>query len=431
MFLLATKRFLPLFFTQFLGAFNDNLFKSALVILITYKLGLKIALHSGLLVTLAAGLFVLPFFLFSALAGQLADKYDRARLARYIKLAEIAIVLFASFGFLFEKTYYLLTVLFIMGTHSTFFGPIKYALLPQHLSPDELLTGNAYVEAATFIAIILGTVFGGVLILQAQGVRWISIVMIFCALSGYLSSCQIPAAPAPDRNLRINPNLWTETLRILSHLKRNKRVFLAVLGISWFWFFGATYLAQFPEFTKSILRADNYVVTLCLSLFSIGIAIGSWLCQQFLKGEISTRFVPLSLLGMSLFSFDLFWVSQHALSPLTGKLWSLNTFLGQFVHWRILVDLFFISGFGGMFVVPLYTIMQKYAQTQYRARIIAANNILNALFMVFSAVWAFILIWLSFSTLAIFLSLGIFSLLLALGVKKKMLRPGSHGPAVG
>lgn len=409
--LLSSKRFLPLFVTQFLGAFNDNLFKNSLVILITYGLTTQSVANPNQLITLAAGLFILPFFLLSALAGQLADKYDRATLARFIKLAEIGIVCLATLGFAYEKVYFLLAVLFAMGTHSTFFGPIKYALLPQHLAESELLLGNAYVEAGTFLAILLGTVLGGILILKPQGTTWIGIALISFSILGYLSSRYIPPAPPPDPTLELKLNPWHETLAILRFLKQNKRVYQSVLGISWFWFFGATYLAQFPAYIKGVLHANNHIVTLFLTTFSLGIGVGSWLCHRVLRGSVRATYVPLSVLGMSLFSLDLYFASFHTTLSTTGALWTLSEFLKMGAHWRILTDLFAMAVCGGMFVVPLYAIMQDSSLPQYRARVVAANNILNALFMVASVLWAFLLLHFDFSITTIFLSTSLFSFL--------------------
>jgi acyl-[acyl-carrier-protein]-phospholipid O-acyltransferase/long-chain-fatty-acid--[acyl-carrier-protein] ligase len=409
--LLSSKKFLPLFLTQFLGAFNDNLFKNALVILITYGAYTKSVLSPNQLITLAAGLFIMPFFLLSALAGQLADKYDRAIIARFIKLAEIGIVCMATLGFFYANIYFLFAVLFAMGMHSTFFGPIKYALLPQHLPESELLLGNAYVEAGTFLAILLGTVFGGILILKPQGVTWLGMALIGFSIMGYLSSRFIPSAPPPDPKLVINLNPWKETWAILRFLREDKHVYRAVLGVSWFWFFGATYLAQFPAYIKNVLHANNPIVTLFLTTFSLGIGFGSWLCHRLLAGVVQATYVPLSVLGMSLFSFDLYFASLHATIPPAGGLWTLAEFLSLAAHWRIIADLFAMAVCGGMFVVPLYAIMQDSSQPQYRARIIAANNILNALFMVVSAIWAFLLLHFDFSIMAIFLSTSLFSFL--------------------
>lgn len=360
--LLSTRRFLPLFVTQFLGALNDNLLKNALVMLITFRLAGEG--EAQLLVTLAAGLFILPFFLFSATAGQVADKIDRAKITRIVKLAEIVIMLLAAAGFYLGNSWFLLAVLFAMGVHSTFFGPIKYALLPQHLREDELLAGNAWIEAGTFLAILIGTILGGVLVLQPQGIALISAAMLGVAIAGYLSSRAIPEAPAPQPELKVSWNIARETWRIIHYARESKRVFRSIMGISWFWLVGATYLSQFPTYVKDVLQAEPEVVTMLLTVFSVGIGIGSALCNKLLRGQIQSTYVPLAAIGMAVFGIDLVYAESQP---------------------RILFDLLAIAICGGLYIVPLYALMQQLSAAEHRARIIAANNVLNALFMVGAA----------------------------------------------
>ena len=381
--ILHSRRFLPLFVTQFLGAFNDNLFKNALVILILYRIAGASGLDGQLLVTLAAGIFILPFFVFSATAGQIADKYDKARVMRIVKATEIAVMSLAALGFAWGQPYFLMTVLFLMGLQSTFFGPLKYGILPQHLGEDELVGGNALIEAATFLAILLGTLAGGLLILEDGGADVVSVTVIAVALAGWAVSLLIPRAPAAAPDLRVSWNVFTETAAILRHAAQRRDVFLSILGISWFWLVGATFLSQFPAFAKDLLGGNEQVVTLFLTVFSVGIGVGSMLCDRLLKGEISARSVPFGALGMAAFSIDLYLASGFAAG--TGELIGARVFLESPANWRVLADLFMVAVSGGLYIVPLYAIMQSRAEPDHRARTIAANNVFNALFMVLGA----------------------------------------------
>lgn len=379
----TSKRFLPLFITQFLGAFNDNLLKNSLVMLITYKLAQ--GENSQLLVTAAAGIFILPFFLFSATAGQISDKIDRARVTRVVKFVEILIMLAAAMGFFTSNIWFLMFVLFMMGVHSTFFGPIKFALLPQHLKDDELLLGNAYIEAGTFLAILLGTILGGILILHEQGITLVSLALLVVAICGYISSRYIPQSPAPEPTLVIKKNIWNETWKIVGFARKNRRVYLCIIGISWFWLVGATYLSQFPTYAKDVLFAEPAVVTLFLTVFSVGIGIGSFLCNKLLKGEIKSTYVPVAMLGMTIFGIDLYFASIHNTVVTTETLMSIGEFLSSPARLRILFDLLLIAICAGLYIVPLYAIMQHDSDVNQRARIIAANNVVNAIFMVTAA----------------------------------------------
>ncbi len=412
--LFHSKRFLPLFLTQFLGAFNDNLLKNALVMLVTYHVAVQTGSNAQILVTLAAGLFILPFFLFSATAGQLADKYDRAKLTRIIKIAEIAIMAIAIAGFAIQNVALLLFALFCMGVHSTFFGPIKYVLLPQHLHDDELLQGNAYIEAGTFLAILLGTILGGVLILQTGGVYYVSFALLALAITGYCISRYIPEAPAPEPTLIINRNIWQETLHIIGFSKTDKKVFLCILGISWFWLVGATFLSQFAPYVKNVIYADASVVTLLLTVFSIGIGIGSVLCNKLLHGVIKSTYVPLAAICMTIFGIDLYFASNAIALSYRTELMTLWEFIGSFSGLRILIDLFFIAVSGGVYIVPLYAIMQQKSEAIHRARIIAANNVMNALFMVAATLLTLAMLSLSFTIPQVFLTVALLNGLVAI-----------------
>jgi acyl-[acyl-carrier-protein]-phospholipid O-acyltransferase/long-chain-fatty-acid--[acyl-carrier-protein] ligase len=404
--LFQTPRFLPLFITQFLGALNDNFFKNALVILVLYRLAEAAGLDGQILVTVAAGVFILPFFLFSATAGQLADKFEKSRLIRLIKLAEILIMGLAVGGFLWGDPYLMLAVLFLMGTQSTFFGPLKYAILPDHLHEAELIGGNALIEAGTFLAILIGTILGGVMILTENGIWMVSASIVVLAACGWLSSFFIPRAEPPSPDLKLNPNVLAETWNIIRAASSRRDIRLTILGISWFWLVGATFLAQFPSLAKNVIGANEHVVTLFLTIFSIGIGLGSLLCNKLLDGEITAKFVPFGALGMTLFTLDLFFATS-GLVPTPGELQGIDTFLSQLTGWRILTDLAAISVCGGIFIVPLYAILQARSEAAHRARTVAANNIMNALFMVVGAAGATLMLSAEMSVPSVFLAVAL------------------------
>ncbi|MCP5160023.1 MAG: MFS transporter [Gammaproteobacteria bacterium] len=385
--LLKERRFLPFFITQFLGAFNDNVFKNALIIMIAFQAADPA--HANVLVNASAGLFVLPFFLFSATAGQLADKYEKSHLMRWIKLLEIIIMLGAAVGFILGSLPLLIGLLFLMGGQSTLFGPVKYSILPQHLRPEELVGGNGWVEMGTFLAILIGTLLGGVLIaIQGSGAWWVAGTVIILAVLGFFSSLFIPPAIPDAPDLRINWNPITETWRTIDIAHRNRTVFLSVLGISWFWFLGATYLAQLPNYTKLTLGGDEHVVTLLLTTFALGIGVGSLLCERLSGRQVELGLVPFGSIGLTLFGVDLFFaVSPVSLdAPLIGAL----EFLHSASSWRVLLDILLMGMFGGFYIVPLYALVQQRSEPGFRSRVIAGNNILNALFMVLSAILAIV-----------------------------------------
>jgi MFS family permease len=409
--LLASRRFLPLFLTQFLGAFNDNTFKNALVVLLTFQAAQWTSLSPGILANLAAGIFILPFFLFSATAGQLADKYDKSRLARLVKVLEIGIMLVAGAGFWLHSLTWLLTALFLLGLHSTLFGPIKYALLPQHLQPAELLGGNALVEAGTFIAILLGTLAGGLLAGLGQPLV-IAGAGLAVALAGYTASRSIPPAPAPMPDLAIHANLIAETWRNIGFARENRSVFLSILGISWFWLFGALFLAQFPAYAKTVLGGSESAVTLLLATFTIGIGLGSLACDKLSTHRVELGLVPFGSIGLTVFGLDLALASPSGLPPHSAL--TLAQVLGQPGTWHILTDLALIGLFGGFFIVPLYALMQMRSREDCRARIIAANNIVNALFMVIGALLAAGLLALGWTIPDLFFAAALLNVLVAL-----------------
>jgi acyl-[acyl-carrier-protein]-phospholipid O-acyltransferase/long-chain-fatty-acid--[acyl-carrier-protein] ligase len=414
--LLKTRRFLPLFITQFLEAFNDNFFKNALVILITYTL-VQSTNMSEILVALAFGIFILPYFLFSATAGQLADKYEKSFLIRIIKAIEIAAMILAAIGFLRGNIPLLMATLFLMGTHSAFFGPLKYAILPDHLAHNELIAGNAFIEASTFIAILLGTIFAGIFISTHAGATIVSSLGILIAILGLIASFYIPKAPPGQPNLTISLNIVRETKSILGFAKENTTIYLSILGISWFWLVGACLLSQFPTFTKTVLGANAHVVTLFLALFSIGIAVGSLLAERIQKNEINAKFVPLAILGMTVFIIDLYFASRH-ITVNNSQLTSLIGFLASWNHWRILFDIFLLAICGGIYIVPLYAIIQSEVKASHRSRIIAANNIINAIYMVLAALICAVLLALKITIPQLFLIIGVLNFLVAIYICK-------------
>jgi 1-acyl-sn-glycerol-3-phosphate acyltransferase len=397
--LLSQRRFAPFFLAQALGAFNDNVFKQALVILVTVKaVGLS-SDERSLWANLASALFILPFFLFSATAGQWAEKYEKARSIRRIKLLEIVIAVLAAVGFWLDSLPFLLGVLFLLGAQSTLFGPIKYAILPQALKPEELTGGNGLVETGTFLAILVGTIFGGVLISEYEnGPLLASLAVIAIAVVGYVAARFVPDAPATAPDLAIDRNPFRATLSTLATLKGQRAVLNSVLGISWFFFFGALFLAQLPKYALDVLGGDATVIPLLLTLFSLGIGLGSLLCETLSRRTVEIGLVPLGAIGMTVFGIDL-WLAQpqasvHALEVAAGSANALDwrAFLAAEGSVRIAIDLALIGVFGGFFIVPLFALVQQRAPREQLSRVIAANNIVNALFIVIAAGLAVLLL---------------------------------------
>ncbi len=384
--LLTQRRFGPVFATQFLGAFNDNVFKNALLILIAFQVAGVGSSDSNTLINLAAGIFILPFFLFSASAGQLADKYEKSFLIRLIKLFEISIMICAAVGLYLRSVPFLIGVLFLMGTQSALFGPVKYGILPQLLGDDELIGGNGLVGMGTFMAILLGTMAGGLLVgIPDGGTIAVGMIVVTVACMGYWVSRSIPPVPTVDPGLKVNWNALTETWRIIQFTRQSRTVFLSVIGISWFWFFGATYLAQFPNFTRVVLHGNEQVVTLLLALFSVGVGVGSLFCERLSGRMVELGLVPFGSIGLTVFGIDIFFAVPDAAA---GELVGAIQFLQAPGSWRVSADVILIGLFGGFYVVPLYALVQQRSKASHRSRIIAGNNVLNALFMLMSAVMA-------------------------------------------
>ena len=408
--LLGQRRFAPFFWTQFLGAGNDNLFKFAFTVLVTYQLQVSWLPPAQAGVVIGA-LFILPFLLFSATSGQLADKLDKRWLFRRVKELEIAIMGIAAWGFLASNVPALLVCVFLMGLHSTLFGPVKFAYLPQHLTERELTGGNGMVEMGTFVAILLGNLAGGLLVALPDGARLVAVAVVAVAVLGRVCAQAIPASPPTDPGLRINWNPVTETWRNLRIARENIVVFRSLLGISWMWFFGAVFLSNFPAFSKDVLHGDEHVASLLLVVFSVGIATGSLLCEVLSRRHVEIGLVPLGAIGMTLFALDLsFAVRGLPEVPLQG----VSAFLSRAEHWRILFDLAMLALSAGLFSVPMYALIQIRSQPSHRARIIAANNILNALFMIASSLAAGALVAAGVSLPVIFLLLALANAVVAL-----------------
>lgn len=413
--LLGKRQFLPLFCTQFLGALNDNVFKNAIVIMIAFSLADKMAMNSSILVMVASGLFILPFFLFSATAGQIADKTEKSLLIRRVKSAEIIIMCCAGVGFHLESMPILLTVLFFMGAQSTMFGPLKYAILPQHLAGDELLGGNGMIQMGTYMGILLGMIIGGLLISLDAGARYVSILIVVIACMGRLASHWIPLAPAAEPSLRMRWNFIIETRRIIGYAGMDRSVFRSIIGISWFWFCGATFLALVPSYTDDILNADERVATLMLIAFSVGVGTGSMLCEKLLRKRIDFGLMPIGAAGLTLFAGDVAFISPPAaLAADADVVLTVSAFLSHCSHWRLLFDLAMIGVCGGLYMAPLYAFIQRRSDPKRCSRIIAANNIMNAFFMVISAVLMSALIALNVTIERLFLIVAVLNVLLML-----------------
>lgn len=423
---LFSRRFLPLFATQFLGAFNDNFFRFAMATLIVFSLGETAGgggLSAPVIVTIAAGAFMLPFFLLSGMAGQIADRFDKSRVIRWVKLFEIVCMAVAAAGFLLNDPWILMAALVLMGTQSTFFGPVKYGILPDHLAEDELVAANGVIEAGTYLAILLGTI-GGIQVMHQTGgnATIIAACVLGLAVAGTITGFLVPrtAPGAPD--LKIDINIVAQTGRMIAHAAERRDIFLSILGISWFWLVGFLFLSQMQTLTADVIHGNENLSTVFMALFSLGIGLGSLLCVWLLKGEISARTVPIGALGMALFSFDLYLACNALPGSGAGTAGAgvgtvtVAAFFQGFAGWRIAVDLAMISVFGGLFIVPLYAIVQARSEEAHRARAIAANNVLNAAFMVVGAGAAAGLLHIGYQVTDIFLVLALANVLVAIHV---------------
>ncbi len=408
--LLKERRFLPFFATQFFGAFNDNVFKNALIILIAFQGADFIQTNTDLLINIAAAVFILPFFLFSATAGQWIDKFEKSKSIRLIKLLEIVIMSIAAFAFVQGYIILLIALLFFMGTQSAFFGPAKYSYIPQHLKVNELVEGNALVQMGTFVAILVGTIFGGIMIAEEQGRYYVAVAIVLLAVAGYLTSRSIPLTPSLKPELKINWNIFSEIKRNIKFLKTNRTVFLSILGISWFWFMGATYLVQLPNYTKTTLGGNEQVVILLLTLFTLGIGGGSLLCNRLSGKKIELGLVPFGSIGLTVFGIDLYFAQPDVLPAVTM---GLREFLSP-AYFRLMMDIVLVGFFGGLYIVPLMALVQQRSAPEHLSRVIAGNNIINSLLMVLSAIVAVVVLSLGFSIIQLFLLVAIMNALVAI-----------------
>ncbi|MES2148576.1 MAG: MFS transporter [Pseudomonadota bacterium] len=410
--LLKQRRFAPFFWTQFLGAFNDNVFKTALIVILTFDALNWTTLSPALLITAIPGLFILPFVVFSAIAGQIADKVEKSRLARWVKMLEIAIMLVASIGWMTHALWLLILSVVGMGVHSTLFGPVKYAYLPQNLEQDELVGGNGLIEMGTFVGILLGEILGTLLVRREPwGIELVAATTVAVAVLGLVTSWRIPLSPAPEPALKINWNPITESVRNLSFSRQNRTVFLSMLGNSWFWFYGAMMLSQFPVFAKDYLHGDHEVLVLLLAVFSIGIGAGSLLCERLSGHKVEIGLVPFGSIGLSVFGMDLYFASLgYGGSTLVGA----AGIFAQPGSLRILADISLLGVFGGFFIVPLFALIQTRCDPKHVSRTIAGTNILNSLFMVAASLLAMVLLMLGFTIPQLFLITAILNAVVAL-----------------
>lgn len=414
-----TKRFFPYFVTQCLGALNDNIYKNVLLLMVTYSQIDSLPMSVDLFVNLAAGLFILPFFLFSAHAGAIADNMDKAKLIRRLKLIELVIMSCAATAIMTQSAILMLVLLFMTGTQSAYFGPVKYALLPQALKSDELVKGNAWVEMGTFLSILIGTLSAGLLLAIPNGMLIASCIVITLSLLGFLSSANIPSLPSKKSD-KVKFEPVTGLKKTLKLAQKQRGIWMSILAISWFWFMGATYLTQFPNFAREHLFADSTVVSLLLALFSVGIATGSWLCEKLSFNQVELGILPFGIFGLTIFSADLLW-AVPAVESFPSQYYDVQSFVAQSSHIRVMIDLFLVGVSGGVFIVPLYAFIQSRSEEGECAQSIAANNIMNALFMVASAaVSILVLSVLEFSIVELFAILAVGNFIVAIYVYRQV-----------
>ena len=411
-YLFKDRRFIPIFLVQFCGCLNDSILKNALIILVTFKLANDLATPAYVLIMLANVIFILPFVLFASLAGQIADRYERATIVKIIKFAEIGIILAAIYGFYTTNLVVLFMCIGFMGIHSTFFGPIKYSVLPDHMKKEELLGANGFVEAGTFLSILLGTMMGGFYNISGTVVIGFSVIV---ALIGLFSSFFMPKSNNSNKEIKINPNIIKESIRMVKYASSKNQVYLAILGISWFWFIGAAIMAQIPSLTRDTLGADENVANLFLAVFSIGVGVGSFGCSYIFNNKITTKYVFVAALGISLCGIDLYFASHIAsINYAPEQLKSISQFLEKSHYWRILIDLFLLATVGGLYVVPLFAVMQYFTSPAYRSRVIAANNLINSFFMAGSTVILSLLFYMEFSIPSVILVVSILNMIIAI-----------------
>ena len=409
--LLKTNRFLPIFVVQFLGAFNDNLLKTILVVLIAYGLWDVDGWDPGVLVAVATGLFILPFALFSPLAGTLSDKYDKTRVTKVIKLVELIIAIVAVGALYSNDIYFAFAVLLALGVQSAFFSPIKFSILPQHLKKEELIGGNALVTTGTYLAILFGTIIGAIIAPMETGKMIGAIIILSMALVGYLAALRVPAAPAPEPEIAINWNILGKAVTVFKFaLAQKGGVVIAILGVSFFYFVAATFHAQFPNFTKQTLGADNIVLTVFMVVFSVGVAFGGLLNHVFMKGQIHGRFVAIACVFMGAFGIDIYFAAQAYPKPIDGTLHDLGTFVSNFHGSRLLIDTFLQAVACGFFVIPLRAIVQDRTEKSVRSRVISSSNMMDAVFILCSAVLGTVLLGAGLAIEELYLTVSIITL---------------------
>ena len=412
LYLFKDRRFLPIFIVQFCGCLNDSILKNSLIILVTFKLAKELPLPSYVLVMLANVIFIMPFVFFASLAGQIADRYERSTIVKIIKLIEIAIVAASIYGFYNTNLVVLFCCIAFMGIHSTFFGPIKYSVLPDKLHKNELLGANGFVEAGTFLSILIGTMMGGFYNFNSNFVITIAVII---AVTGLVASFFMPKSNNSNADIKINLNIVEETIAIVKYTSSKNQVYLAILGISWFWFIGAAIMAQIPSLTRDTLGADENVANLFLAIFSIGVGVGSFWCNKFFANKITTKYVFIAAMGISLFGTDLFFASKiMSVSYEPIHLKSISEFLSKLHYLRILLDLFFLAAISGLYVVPLFAVMQYFTLPAYRSRVIAANNLINSFFMAGSTIILSLLFYMDFSIPSVILMVSMLNMVVAI-----------------
>lgn len=398
-----------MFLCQALSAFNDNYYKNALTILVIYELAATMHMDAGVLISMAAAAFIMPFFLCSALAGQLADRYPKYKLVRILKLTEMGLFICAAVALYSGSAWFMLSILFLLGLQAAFFGPTKYAILPELLEPEELLAGNGLVEAGTFLAILIGTLLGGLLILGVNGTHIVAWSMVAMGAVGLWAAYRVPVTTQCNPDVVPQANILKSTFGMVRHARVDPRIFHAILGISWFWALGATYLTQIPIFTKEVIGGNEEVVTFFTGLFSVGIALGSLACHRLLHGEVSFRFAPYALVFMALGGLAIWLFSAH-MAPTGNGLMNLMQYLQTADHIYLAIALLLVSVAGGIFIVPLYTSLQAFSDIRYRARTIASNNVMNALFIATASVVATMMYGFKFEVREILLSASLLNL---------------------
>lgn len=418
--LLATKRFLPLFITQSMAAFNDSLFRNTLIMLINYQLAINLHKNAATLSAMVSGIFILPFLLFSATGGELADKFSKSNLIRVIKVAEIIIIIIATIGLFQTNINLLFIALFLMGLHSAIFGPVKYAIIPELLDKHEILGGNSWFEASTFVVILLGTMASSLGFSLHYGMYIISLVFLSCAICALISGFMIPKTKAIEPNLQISWNFINKTFEVIYESRRNKKIFYSILTISWLWFMGIVLTTELPVLFTTLFNVTPSVVSTVIAVFSIGVAVGSLLCNKISKGIAKFNYTPWVMIGMSLFILDLCYSCYTRNLIPNSKPVDIVYMLNHQSGWRMFCDIFAAAICGGLYVLPFATVLQTESKDSYRSRIIASGNIINALFMVIASIMVITIIKIGFSVISVFIITAILNIIFAVWLLYKI-----------